>query len=445
MGQRWTRRAVAVLGLVWLTGCATYSERLLEARQDTNAGSYDAAISNLNDFLGVGSDDEVPTSWKSDRPLAALERGVLLQATDRYADSARTFSAAEGELELLDLSPDAIGEIGSYIYSDSARKYKAPPTEKLSLNAFNMLNYLALGDLGGAGVEARRFTTTRDYLQSIGIDKTGRLGSYLAGFTFEYSGEGDRALRYYDEALAGGRLASLEAPVRRLAAANPYRGPRVKALLQEVGGPIDAARPSEVLVVVSLGRVPYKVPERMPIGAAVGIAGTFITGNTAILERSIFKVVVYPDLTSSDTLASGAEVSIDGRTVPVELLDRLGKDIRQEYEKIKPRIIGAALTRMIARAAAAEGARVAGQQAGNAGALVGLLAALATEGTLVALDKPDTRSWTFLPNQIFVARHPVQPGQREVRVTVRGLGETRTLRLDVPEGGFGVAVVTVPR
>lgn len=445
MGQRRTRGVVAVLGFLWLTGCATYSEKLLEARQQANAGSYDGAIAFLNETLGVDHDDDLPSSWKDDRTLAALERSVLLQATERYGASARTLGAADEELEILDLSADAIGEIGAYIYSDSARKYKAPPTEKLSVNAVNMLNYLAQGDLGGAGVEARRFTNTRDYLESTGVEVVDRMGSYLAGFTFEHSGEGDRALRYYDEALSGGALATLEAPVRRLAASNSYRGPHVKALLESAGGATAPDRPSEVLVVVSLGRVPHKEPKRIPIGAAVGIAGTFVTGNTAILERSIFKVVVYPELTASHSAASGADVSIDGSPARLELLARLGQGIRREYEKIKPRIIAAALTRMITRAAAAEGARVAGRQAGSAGALVGLLAALTTEATLVALDKPDTRSWTFLPNQVYVARQAVKPGRREVRVGIRGVAETRALTLDVPEGGFGVAVVTVPR
>ena len=35
----------------------------------------------------------------------------------------------------------------------------------------------------------------------------------------------------------------------------------------------DSKGSGEILVVLSLGRVPYKIPERMEIGAAVGIAG----------------------------------------------------------------------------------------------------------------------------------------------------------------------------
>ena len=61
-------------------------------------------------------------------------------------------------LELLDLAKDTAGEIGKYMFSDSATKYKTTPTEKLSLNAINLINYLAQGDLEGATIEAKRFT-----------------------------------------------------------------------------------------------------------------------------------------------------------------------------------------------------------------------------------------------------------------------------------------------
>ncbi len=147
----------------------------------------------MNAVLGVSSYEELPDSWSADRPLAVLERGMLQQALGRYEWSARDISAAEAELEWLDLDPDTLGKIGEYIYSDSAKIYKAQPTERLALNALNMLNYLTLGDLGGAGVEARRFTLAREYLESIDEETHGAFGSYLAGFVFEQLGESDRA------------------------------------------------------------------------------------------------------------------------------------------------------------------------------------------------------------------------------------------------------------
>src|SRR6202795_2139963 len=118
----------------------------------------------------------------------------------------------------------------------------------------------------------------RVYLASLDITAEGpaTLGAYLAGFVFERRGEGDRALRYYEEALAGGQLESLDAPISRLARFNPYRGPRLSAVLARQKSPPGATTlPSELLVVLSVGRVPHKEARRIPIGAAVSIAGTF--------------------------------------------------------------------------------------------------------------------------------------------------------------------------
>jgi hypothetical protein len=314
----------------------------------------------------------------------------------------------------------------------------------LALNAVNMLNFLTLNDWNGASVEARRFTIMRDYLTAAGVENQGLFGSYLSGLTFERLGQGDRALRYYEEAMANGALESLREPVRRLAARNPYRGPRIRELLGDAPASLGSEAPTEIITVLSLGRVPRKVPERMPIGAAIGLAGTFITGNPEVLARSVFKVVVYPELVESGSRIRSAEVRIDGNKAPVERLSSMGADIRKEYELLRPRIIAAALTRMIARALAAEGARVAG---GQASPVIGLLAALATEATLVSLDRPDTRSWTMLADHIMISRTVVKPGTHHVKVLMQGGGVSGGSEFDVtvPKGRAVVVVVTDPR
>ncbi len=430
------------------SGCATYSERIESATEQVSVGDYRGGIADVNEILDVGSIDELPESWDSEQSLAVLERGSLLQAIEDYKGSARDLGAGETEIELLDYKNDVGGTIGEFIYSDSAKDYRTPPAERLALNSVNMLNYLALGNWSGAAVEARSFTVMREYLESVGLERPGVFGSYLAGLTFERLGEGNRALRYYEEAMAAGVLPTLREPVTRLAGPNPYRGPRIRELLGDGPLPGGSPPPTEIITVVSLGRVPHKVPERMPIGAAIGIAGTFITGNTQILARSVFKVVVYPDLVPSGSHARDATVDIDGRKVPIDRVASIGADIRKEYDRLKPRIIGAALTRMITRAAAAEGARIAGQQAGGGlGSVIGLLAALGTEAALVGLDKPDTRSWTMLADHVLISRAIVEPGEHTVSVSVTGPGLTvrRDFQLTVAKGQAAVVVVTEPR
>ena len=453
MGQRWQKRgpAVARAGLVALAaiafaGCATYSDRLLRANQEASAGNYVGAVGEMNDVLGVGSAGELPNNWKADRGLAVLERGQLQQTLERYRDAARDLSAAEQELELLDLKLDPVGELGRYLYSDSSTPYKTPPSERVALNPIHLLNYLAVGDIDGAAVEARRFQVMREYLQSEDIDAQGpaTLGAYLAGFVFEQRGEGDRALRYYEEALTQGPLSSLARAVVRLARTNAYRGPQLRALL-ELGsdaGPAGGAK-GELLVVLCLGRVPHKVPKRIPIGAAIGLAGAYVTENYDWLTRGVAKVLVYPELVSTPSVLGRPVLRVDGREVVAEELSNLGAAVRQEYEEFKPKIIAAALTRLAVRAAAAEGVRQAGKQKSN---VLGIVLSILFEGALVTLDRPDTRSWTMMPDYVLVARMPVAPGAHTVEIAFAGAaGAARSFSVEGPRQGYATVVVTEPR
>ncbi|HVN84693.1 MAG TPA: hypothetical protein VMW17_07605 [Candidatus Binatia bacterium] len=425
-------------------GCATYTDHIRDASLSTAAGNYEGGLSDLNKVLGVQSTDELPDDWSGDRPLAALDRGTLQQALTRYPASARDLSGAEQVLELLDMKTDPVGTLGAYIYSDSVKTYRTPPSERLALNALNLLNYLAVGDLNGAAVEARRFQVMRDYLdsESIKADQPARLGTFLAGFVFERRGEADRALRYYEETLALGPLPALDPAIVRLTRTNPYRGPHIKEILaRNAANKADPVPPCELLIVLSLGRVPHKEPKRIPVGVAVGLAGTFASGDVDWLKYGAGKVVVYPELVATPSALGEPEVSVDGGPVRIEPLVDLGATVRQEYEEAKPKIIAAALTRMAARGGAAEGIRAAGKQQSS---LLGDILAILFESTMVALDRPDTRSWTMLPNQVLVVRLPVSPGQHGVEVKFPG-GGARNVTADVPKAGYAVAVVTEPR
>jgi len=426
-----------------LGGCATYYDHLQRAGVAASAGRYSAAVGDVNAVLGVRSDDQLPERWGSDAALATLERGVLHQSLDRFNDSARDLSAAEQQLELLDLSVDPIGTLGQYIYSDSARNYRTPPSERLSLNAVNLLNYLARGDLEGAAVEARRFQVMREYLDSarVSAPRPARFGQYLAGFVFEKRGEGDRALRYYDEVLDQGSSPSLVVPVTKLARSNPYRGSNLGPILAGADS-VPPARDGEILVVLGMGRVSHKEARRVPVGVAVGIAGSLLSGNVDWLRYGAGKFVVYPELVETPSTLGDPTVTIDGEVVEIEDLANLDAAVREEYEQLKPKIMVAALTRMASRAAVAEGVRAAGRQESP---LLGDVLSIVTEGVLVALDKPDTRSWTMLPARFLVARVPVSAGSHAVAVGFSGVGQRRGVTVDVPASGQVTVVITEPR
>jgi len=430
------------------TACATYSDRMQTARQSASQGDYEGSIGEINKILDVKDSSELPEDWKSERALALLERATLQQARGEFESSSRDFQAADKQLEYLDFVGDAAGSIGKYVFSDDSDQYTASPTEKLALNAVNMMNYLARGDARGGRVEAKRFTVMRRYLDEFDGDNAhAAFGSYLAGFIHEKLGEFDSAIRYYDEALQERNLESLRGPVKHVAQFTNYRGKRIEAFLADVPAPNAApGKTAEILVTVAIGRVPHKIPERIPIGAAVGMAGAFISGDPAVLGYGVAKVVVYPKLVDSNNQVRSASLLIDGVVAPLELASNMGIEIMREYDAMQPQIIGAAISRMIVRALAAEGARAAVTHGGGGSSGLGFLAAILTEAALVAADKPDTRSWMMLPEQIHVHRQRVEPGLHTIQVTL-GPGQQGTLTREVElrDGGYAAVIITVPR
>lgn len=445
------RLLITALGLTALTalcGCGGYASTSEAFRQSLDRGHAEDALIRVNEALGVDRAEQLPSKPDEDTPLLLLERGTILQALGNNQLSARDFQLADKSLDVLDLTGDTTGEISKYLFSDDATVYKAPPHEKLLLNAVNMVNYLVLGDTSGAKVEARRMTINRKYLEREEGEALSMLalGSYLSGFAFEAAGEADIAMRHYGDALDAGGVPTLDAAVRRLAARTGQGDRRLAELVAEPTAlPEDDAKQAELLVVVQTGMAPYLTPERLPIGAAIVAASD--PGRGARLDaddraraqvfaaKGVLKWVNYPRLERS-TIGGGAPaIALDGR--PLD--GHVGLDVEQRalarYDQLKGTLIAASLTRLLTRAVAGEVTQAVAKGASGDN-LVGLLAGLAVEGAMTAADTPDTRSWVTLPARFHLARARVPAGQHTV--TVRYRGQTRTRTVELSPGGWAV-------
>ncbi|MCA9527467.1 MAG: hypothetical protein KC549_14350 [Myxococcales bacterium] len=432
----------ACLGL--LSGCGGYANTSEAFRKSLGRGAPDQALGRVNEALGVDRPDQLPSEKEADTPLLLLERGTILQAMGRYEDSARDFQAADSMIDVLDLSSDGIGSLGKYLFSDDATLYKAPPHEKLLLNTFNMVNYLALGDAGGAKVEARRLVISSKYLENIGESDARRmlaLASYLAGFAFEAAGEADQAMRHYADAYAAGGLPTLDEAIRHLHATRGATDPRVAELL--AGGEAEGAPgTADLVVVVQTGMAPFREPVRVPIANAILL--THRDGHARLsaadqrraqvmATKGLLKWVNYPRLRRVGRRRATGAVQVDGRTLPGgAALDVEGR-VLEEFERAVPSLVAASITRLLARAVAGELSQAATKK-GSGNGLAGLLVGLAVEGAMVAADTPDTRGWVTLPASVYVARMRVPAGKR--RVTVAFGAETQEVMVDLPAGGW---------
>jgi uncharacterized protein len=455
--------AAAAAALI-AAGCAGYAGDVKEIRSSLLAGDVPRALAKSDAALEVAAPDQYPIDVGGDTALLVLERGSIKQALGQPGSSALDFRVADKNLEVLDLKHDTAGNIGKWLFSDNATAYKAPPHEKLLLNALNMLNYLSQGDLEGARVEARRFDITRRYVADAYSPAEARLGigDYLAGFTYEMSGRYEQALYHYDRALESGVGAPAEERIRKLAACDPFRTERITALLA-AGDPsaaptCDAPKPESgtVLVVASNGLAPYKRAIRIPIGAALVIAGNVMYGpsmgmsdaNQAneLAAKGLLTWINFPDLTRSRPRFASASAAIDGGPVALSVREDVTRLVTASWDAIKGTLMAAAIVRMITRAVAGEATQQGAKAGGAAGGLA-LLAGLAVEGALVAADTPDTRSWVTLPSEIFVARAEVPRGRHDVTVAFEGAADRMVTSkvVDVPPAGFAVVSVASMR
>jgi tetratricopeptide (TPR) repeat protein len=426
--------------LAFMQGCGGHSERTLPVRTALDEGQPRAAITEINKELGVTKDDELPKKVEGDDALLVLDRATIQQSLAQYEPSKKDFQAADKAIDMLDLARNAGDTIGEYVFSGSSGRYVAPPYEKLLINTLNMLNYLETGDLQGAKIEARRLTVMQKYIgDTLGEKDNAILGlaGFLAGFAFEKSDDVDEALRYYDEAAQFSSLFGLRGPVHKLLPRGTYTSPRLKALAE--GG--QAEEPSddagEILFVVGFGRVPHKIPNRIPIGLALTLVSSDIhpndrTAANKLAAHGLVTWINFPSLAPGQGKWATPAVRLDEGYVQLQEAVDIDTQVRKEWKKIEGKVILSAITRLIARYAVGEGI----QQASGKGSVAGFLGSLAAQATLTALDTPDTRSWETLPARIAVARVRVAPGQHRVHLDSRGVYRQEVV--NVPKGGFKV-------
>jgi len=435
-GGRHLQRFAAALALVvtpWVVGCGGHEARTLKMRTALDAGNAKAAIEAVNEELDVKSGKDLPKDIKGDNAILVLDRASIQQGLIDFPLSKQDFEAADKSIDMLDLARNAGDSIGEYVFSGSSGRYQAPPYEKLMINTLNMLNYLETRDLNGARIEARRLSVMQKYYRDT-LDKKDNpvlgLGSLLAGFTYEKSGEVDEALRYYDEALAFTGFQTIGESVRRLAPLGSYRSPRIAAVLKGEEKPGDDDT-GEVLFVVGYGRVAHKISNRIPIGLALTYFSGAISPNdrvaaNKIAAQGLVTWVNFPSLAPGRGKWDIPSCRLDNEYVQLEEAVDVDTQVREEWKKIEGKIIVSAITRLIARFAVGQGI----QAAAGKDSVIGLVASLGAQATLTALDTPDTRSWETLPARIAVARVRLPAGRHRVVVDARGWARTQEIAVE---------------
>jgi uncharacterized protein len=421
-------------------------------RHHLMAGEHERALK----ILTPGSRDPF-----GDDLLRALQEALVLRQAGEFERSNERFAWAEDEIDrrsTLSVSRAA----GSLILNDRVLPYLPGRGEAAMVPFYRMLNHLALADLEGALVEARRLSAQLGPPHSTKGAECRHDGAlrYLAGLVFEAGGEQNDALVSLRQAdvsfrscgsAGGGAPDGFGADLIRLARVldfeevADYAVARYGTPAEPVGGT------GEVLVLVEQGFVGHRreealhVPifpadiEELESGDVEGIlrATASITARLAnnFAERGVWGAawddnpathfgyalrgahvlrLSWPSFVEPDPAPVPMRLRVDDDSIAVHTLANLSVALQRDFEEGRPvllaRAVGRGLTKYLV---SREAERQAEKRRGEiAGFLTGRLANLAAN----ELERADVRSWSLLPDGLAIARVTLPEGSYRLRL-----------------------------
>ncbi|MEK7206326.1 MAG: hypothetical protein AAB134_00385, partial [Pseudomonadota bacterium] len=184
-----TTVALGVVLALGLVGCASYSSSFAVIESDMAAQRFDAALRTLEQQYQPGRNQVVHL----------LNKAMLERMKGDYAASNTSFEAAKtrmAELYGVSIREQAL----SFMVNDATRSYSGEIYEQVLLHLYMALNYLQLGDLINARVEALQVDERlREITQKAPENRytEDALARYLTGMIYEERGEYSDAMISY--------------------------------------------------------------------------------------------------------------------------------------------------------------------------------------------------------------------------------------------------------
>ncbi len=405
----------AVFGALFaftVTGCASYSESFSVIEGDMAAQRFDAALQTL----------EQQRHPQRDQIIYLLNKAMLERMKGDYALSNQTFEAVKAQmLELYGVSLRE--QTLSFVVNDATRSYSGEAYEQVLVHLYMALNYLQLGNLIDARVEALQVDEQlRQITQKISESRytEDALARYLTGMIYEERGEYSDAMIAYRQAYQAYRRYQqdynlsipdfLKRDLLRLAQKLGLKD-ELRQFKKEFGidkwmSVEELAQQGELVFILHNGLAPIKREHAI----------TVLDPASGHLIR-----VALPYYQARYTPVANARLVIDGNSASTEVAEDIHAIATKELEAKMPGLTARAIARAVVKAQMANAAREsARQQNQNGGAAAAAMVGLAVEIVGAVTERADTRSWLTLPSRIHLARLPLPPGNYAIKVDLLG-------------------------
>ncbi len=427
--------ALVAAALLGLGGCSSYVATSESLRPMVAAENYDAALQRIR---GLDSG--------TSRLLYLYERGLILHAQARFEASNAALDSAETLLE--DLYTRSISrEAAALLVSEGTREYRGERFESAFVHYYRIMNYLNLGDLQSAAVQARRLGERLSVLsdQAKSVYPGDPFLEYLTGMVFTAAGEPGEAAVSYRRAVAAYRdtpQAGDEMPPRLfcdLADCAAALGDEEEEAASRRDGDCVAPGdrpPGTVRLFLECGYVDYRIAKEifipifkneihddMDVDAfAATLVDRYGRPVPQKVEVEYMLRVSLPELVATPSGIARARIwarPSDGHTPPhgdAVVAADVSARARTAFAAAQPAIFARAVVRGLAKYLAKRKAEKEG----------GSFAGFATNVAAVLTETADTRCWSLLPEKILLGQLDLPEGDYSLRVELQG-----------PDGGAG--------
>lgn len=184
--------AVGLFSVIGLTGCATYQHKVSGAREALSRQEFSKAIVDLQPLAEKEDGDQL---------VYLLDYAVALQLSGKLKQSNEVLLKADKLAEQIDYQ--SISRVaGSLALNEEMVQYKGDTFERIFINAYLAMNFLQMGQLDEALVEARRIN--EKYLKYRADEKKhfelNFFSKYLSAIIWEANGDFDDAYIAYADA-----------------------------------------------------------------------------------------------------------------------------------------------------------------------------------------------------------------------------------------------------
>jgi hypothetical protein len=433
-----------------LTACATFYQKTYQIQSHIARGNFERADKLLE------NDENWPQN--NHRVLYYMNRGVVAFMMNDYQKSINYFNKADYYIE--DYSKQFGWEALSLVSNPMVKPYRPEDFEAIMIHFYKALNFLALNDIEGALVEARRVNIKLQQLNEKYKDHKNKyqrdaFAHTLMGLIYDAMGEANDAFIAYRNAWETYRedyteLFGLNAPHQlkedMLLAAKKSglrsEQNRLENELEMEAPPLPDSNKGELVIFWLNGMGPVK-SERTVTITNFGKAGNLVhLGNpemgmnfyypttnlssrekTAFENLSVFRVA-FPKYKERSPIYYEGRATWQNQTYEFEKAQSINRIAFQSLHDRMMREFANSLLRIAAKKGLEE---LASRESEGLGTIVSIVNAMT--------ERADTRNWQSLPHSISYLRMELPPGKQTIKLHFSGnKSEHDTIEVSIKKG-----------